>query len=65
VIFSTATSANVYIKNSLFERNTAGKAGGALYLNCFNTDICFFDVRQNNFSNNFAGMKGGAIFYDL
>jgi hypothetical protein len=63
VIYSSA--ANVYIKNSLFERNNAGTAGSALYLSCSNTDLCFFDVRHNNFSNNIAGIKGGAIFYDF
>jgi hypothetical protein len=63
VIFSTA--ANVFIKNSLFERNTAGTAGAALYLSCLNTDPCFFEVTQNNFSKNIAGIKGGAIFYDF
>ena len=63
MIFSTA--ANVFIKNSLFERNTAGTAGGALYLSCFDTDLCFYDVRQNIFSKNIAFIKGGAIFYDF
>ena len=49
----------------MFARNTAGTAGGALYLSCLNTDPCYFDVRQNVFNQNIAGIKGGAIFYDF
>jgi len=49
----------------MFTRNTAGTAGAALYLSCLNTDLCLFDVRKNFFSQNIAGVKGGAIFYDF
>jgi hypothetical protein len=49
----------------MFSRNTAGKAGGALYLSCLNTDLCYFEVRENFFSQNIAGIKGGAIYYDF
>ena len=37
----------------------------ALMPGCFDTDLCFYDVRQNIFSKNIAFIKGGAIFYDF
>eukprot|EP00347_Sterkiella_histriomuscorum_P003887 403362564 len=57
-----------YLEGNQFLDNQAiQQKGGALYLSCSQQRIkkCDFSVFQNNFTNNQALSKGGAIYYDL
>ena len=55
---------NATIDNSMFEHCQA-KQGGWLALLCSKDILCSYNIRNNEFINNFAEMKGGTMYYDM
>ncbi|TNV87899.1 hypothetical protein FGO68_gene396 [Halteria grandinella] len=59
---------DMHITLSNFTHNQAlGDSGGSIVASCSTTneDKCIFNISKNMFSNNFALLKGGSIYYDL
>jgi hypothetical protein len=54
----------VLITNSTFFNNSAlSGSSGALQLDCLESAPCNFTVTSNNFSTNYAGLNGGAVYW--
>lgn len=59
---------NLTVDNCLFERNKAmGTSGGVMFLSCSFESVlpCSYDIKNSNFTLNFATISGGAIKYDF
>ncbi|CAG9324277.1 unnamed protein product [Blepharisma stoltei] len=72
-----ANNINLNVFSSIFDENYAKDwesksvqeiidgMGGAIKIGCEESEIpCYFDISSNNFSNNWAAYKGGAINWD-
>lgn len=48
---------------SSFADNYASQTGGAIYLKC-ESSACLSKIEGTEFTNNKAGLQGGAIYYE-
>ncbi|TNV74882.1 hypothetical protein FGO68_gene8180 [Halteria grandinella] len=55
------------INNTFTDNQASGSSGGAIVASCSvqKDDVCTLEIEGNNFVNNSAAIKGGAIYYDL
>ena len=56
-------NSNLIIQNSSFI-GCESSTGGAIVIWCSGMKVCTTNLSDNNFTNNFASLQGGAIYYD-
>lgn len=59
--FSSLTSSNLYIYDSVFENNTSSFKGGGVN---FNSDFGELKINNTKFISNSTGQSGGALFFN-